>query len=316
MTLKKDIEKSVELMKEAIQITWKNGYLWWFGLVIAISEDLIYFATGAAVDQKSQEALTQLNIAPLIELVRVINQNKEEAILGLILISSILIIINIASYSSILISLKRILKNQESTLKSSIIEGRKFVKKIIGFELSLAIFLLSVLVILALPIYLLKNANLPIIADFMFLGAILIFIPIAIISYFTRIFGHLYLVQHRLSIKESFRNAYSVFSNNLRSSFTLFASLIIILMTLTLFLVLLVNIFSAILLLTGSEVIVKLGMAILIIFDIIVKAAMIVFQRTLWVIFFNKITIRKDDLKEKVLASELQESTAIAKEQA
>jgi hypothetical protein len=304
MKLKKPIRDSLVILKKSFKITNDNKNIWWLGFLIAITQNLTYISARLSFDPELQESFTQTDLKTLNNLIKFIHHNPEKSILILLLTSLALIVLYSLFQASIILSVKKILKEKEIHTKKLLISAKKFIKKMLLMDFSILMFAMSVLIVVSLPVYLLSDMGLELASNLMLIGAFLIALPVLLITYFTRRFAQIYLIQHNLSIKESLKNSYRILGNNLFFTGVFFLILTGILM--------LTEIIMFFILQAGYALPSSLGLLVLILvaLDIIIKSAIMIFQRCAWVIFFNKITLREEKGEEQAFAPVKAKTTA------
>lgn len=309
MQFKKSITKSFGVLSKALKITRGHKIMWWLGFFIILTQNFAQFIVRTSTDQEFQESVTEIGAVFLNEIIRFTHQYPEKSLLIALISSIILILIYNLFQASILLSIKKILRKEKLDIKNELNKAKQFAGKMFFMDFFVWIFILSILIILGLPIYLFGMMGINLASNLMLLGAILIFIPVALITYLTRTFAQIYLVQHNLSIKESLRNAYVILGKNIKLTILFFFVLVGLLLCIELAMLILLGIgywlhspFSFVIIL-------------ILVLDIILKSAIIIFHRCCWVILFEKITLKKEEIQEKSLELLIQKSKEITPDQ-
>lgn len=291
----------LEIIKKAWTITWKNRYLWWFGFFVTLGGGggMNYFFNSG-----EEEKLDPAQNEKVLEF---FSQNMHW-ILTFAIIAFLLVIIFsilcIIGKGALISSIEKNSKGEVANFKSGWDSGKKNFWKIFIIDFSLGIFIFLTLLILIAPVaILLLNKNY-IIGGILAFLAVLIFIPIAILSSYLKTYGYFYSILGKLNFWPAIESAYNLFVRNFWASILL--SLIFIPLGIILMLIILA-IFPLLLLIflilgaigyfalgkITAIVIGAIGMAIFLLYAIFVKSIYRVFSQAIWILFFHEIATPK-----------------------
>lgn len=300
------------IIKKAWSITRHNRYLWWFGFFVLLGSigNMNY-----SFDRSGNSGLDKS--APHIQ--KFLEIHPYWIIIGIIVVLFFLSL-KILGKGALIKSAYRVTKNQSSSYKSGLKDGKKYFWKLLGLGIIILGYFLAALVILAIPvIFLFTNGNY-VIGSFLAVIAVLILIPLVIIFLFLREYGSLYIVLGELKIIPALESSYALFKDNILPSIVMaliFIPLNICLMLLLLLVILpfaliflVIGLLFYLLLSTmGALAMLFLGIFILVSFLIFVRSVWEVFAQTVWVLFFQEIASPKvkETAKEKVEETEKKE---------
>jgi len=291
----------LEIIKKAWAITWKNRYLWWFGFFVALGGGggINYFFNSG--EEK------ELDLAQNEKILEFISQNIRWIIAFAIVAILLLIIfsvLGIIGKGALISSIEKNSQGQVANFKSGWIDGKKNFWKIFIIDFSLGLFIFLTLLILIAPVAILFLNKNYIIGGILAFLAILIFIPIAILSSYLRTYGYLYCVLGKLNFWPAIENAYNLFVKNIWASILL--SLIFIPLGIILILVVLaiLPLLLFVFIILGAIgyfalgkitaiVIGIIGVAIFFLYAIFVKSIYEVFSQAIWILFFHEIATPK-----------------------
>ena len=296
----------LEIIKEAWLVTWKNKYLWWFGLFLTLGGGLNLNFPGFNGSKEPGKIPDSINIffSNHWEIISI-------AIAVVIFLWLIFVVLGIVSKAGLMKTLAKIKKSKDGDFKKGFKEGRKYFWKLVAVNLFLAVSLIALILIFFVPVAMLFYLNAPIFGILATLLAIIIFIPLAVLACFLGKYASFYVVLSDLGIKESLDNSYRLFRKNILSSIVM--SLIFIPISLALFLATLILLafvfllFLAIgfalyhfLLKTGIMIAVVSGGSVALVFLVIASSIYKVFYQTVWFLFFKEIaTIKKEEKIEE-----------------
>ena len=301
----------LEIIKEAFRITWKNRYLWWFGLLASLTSTGSTFSnlwpdSGTNnPDNQSAEKFFQFlhNNLGFIVMVAVV----------ILIIFIALAVLGILGRGALIKAIARNLKGEVTGFKSGLRESKKYFWRILAIDLLILFSFILVLVVLAIPvIFLFANKN--ILAGLLLtMMAIAIMIPIILLVVFLRMYGYLYVVLGELGFWHSLENAYLLLKNNLASSLVLFLLfvplgfvMLAVIMAIFIPLVIIFLIIGVIAYLVaqsaGAAIVALLGILFFIVIIFFIKAVYETFAQTVWILFFREIASPKvtEKVAEKV----------------
>lgn len=297
--MKKDIDFK-GIIVSGLGTTWKNPFLWVFGLLISVGN--VTFNLGYSKNQASQENWVQ---------------NWEWlAWMGLLVVISGVIALSFRAVGlgGLISSLERIESGKSASLKEGWAVSRIFFKKIFLLEIIINVFLAGVLVVLFVPagfLIMIKEYNLAFLSGAV---AALLFLVILVPALFIRRFAVYYLVLGRLSLVSSMENGYSIFRKHLKDSikmgimaallgaaclFVLFWTVALILLS-----VAVPFLFVFIVLFGESGAWMALAAAVILVIGIVVflRAVFETFYESAWFLFYRSVAkVDDEDDSEGVL---------------
>lgn len=297
----------LEIFKNAWKITWSNRYLWWFGLFLAIAN-----AGGSmhyGFDEKKKDFNAEQKVFEFI------SHNMAWVIAGalvcLVLFLVFVILGNIAR-GALIDSIEKHRKGEASNFKTGFGQGKKYFWKIFSINVSLSLFIFSSLLVLGAPVaFLFINKNY-LIGSLIALLAVIIIIPLIILTAFMRIYGYLYLVIGKLSFWSSLERAYYLFRKNIGSSIImglLFIPVSIALLIITVAIVIPIAIVFLIIGIVlfliagkvGAIVVAVLAGLVFLVTMIFLKSFYEVFAQSAWIFFFHEIAkVEKEEVVAEV----------------
>jgi hypothetical protein len=305
----------LEIIKKSWFITWKNKYLWWFGLFLALGGGASFnFPGNSEWSKKAGENEDQFR--------SFLNQHWQLvvaliAVIGIICLA--LIILKLIAKAGLIKTLNEIEKKITGNFKKGFWEGKKYFWKILAIGLILGFFILSLFVILAVPIALLFSVKAFILGTFFVLfSAVVIFIPLVVLASFIGKYSIYYVVLSDLGIKASIENGYQIFRKNIIPSIIM--ALFFIPINIALFILIITSFLAIgiIFLLVGIILylaLAKIGIIIavssgVLIFIVILFLANSIFQvfcQTIWFLFFKEIATVEEE--ERIEESAPEKST-------
>lgn len=203
----------LQILKKGWKITWDNKFLWWFGFLVALGGGVNFNLNNGQFNEtmKPNQAAAESFFI----------QNWHWFVLaGILLFFLFLLFVYLSARgkAGLIKSLEHIQKNEAASFKIGWQDGKKYFWKIILVNLILAVFILGLLFVLALPViflFFLKSIILGILAAFL---ALLIFIPLVILFAFVKDYSIFYLVLSNLNIRSAIECAYELFRKNIWES--------------------------------------------------------------------------------------------------
>jgi len=310
------------IIKEAWRITWKNKYLWWFGLMMAFSGGFgsnFSSSNWKGNNGSGWEENVKQKISDWVALY------WEWIILGLILLvllMMVFLILNVWGRGALVATLGKITAKEPAKeplkFKEGIKEGKKFFWKILGLNLFLSGTCIATLVILGTPIAILFYLKAYFVGALLAFGGLLIFILLIILFSYLQKFGVIYLVLGKVSFWSALENAYWLFRRNLLPSIIMgvifiplgfLAGLTAIIFILTILLIFLIPGLLAYFLMGQWAIIVLsvLGILILLVGILAINSVYAVFAQAVWILFFRQIALPKEEEKVAEIATEIKE---------
>jgi hypothetical protein len=297
----------LQILKDAWKITWKHKFLWWLGLLSGSAGFGMNFPTnfGSNQNQGKPEDIEKIK--------NFIISHQELLIFSVIILFVVVIlflIIGFISRGGLIKSIHQISKGEVIGFKKGFREGKFYFWRILGIGLFnfFSIFLSAV--VIATPIIILFANNAYFSAILLMLLGILVFLFIAIVISFMRIFGNIYAVIGNLNLRSSLEKAYELFKNNLAASIIMSLFFIPISLMLCLgFVIILIPLFIIFFLTglalyfamaqTGIVIAIVLGVIFLLIILMAAGSVYQTFNQTVWILFFYEIA--KPKVTEEVL---------------
>lgn len=199
----------IQIFKDAWQITWKNRFLWWFGLLIAIANPGGMNYLGSSGDNQ-EIGSTQVS--------EFMSSHIQLIIAGAIILLAVLIVLavlGIIARAGLIGTIDNLQKNLTVNFKSGMKEGKKYFGKLFLLGLTIFFLVFASIIVLAIPIIFLIMTKAYALGIFLGILAFFILIPVLILAAFLRIFGYLYIVLGKLSAWNALERSYELFRNNL-----------------------------------------------------------------------------------------------------
>jgi hypothetical protein len=296
------------ILQEAISITWKNKFLWWFGFILALGSggaDLGKMFNQASSESPQPETLPEPEIV-----LNFLHSHISWVVAGIIIVLSLGIafwLLKTICFAGLITSINSLKKNQPASFKIGFGKGKLFLGRLIVLEaiFTLAIFLL--LGIITAPVVFLVFQKAYPLAIILGLIGIILILSLSFVFGFIRYFSRLYIVLSNINLRESLELSYALFAKNFIPGIVLsllfvgigiligLASLIIFLPLGLVFFLIEASLRSA-LGLQGSAFALILFSPIFLGAGSLFGSLIIVFRETTWYLFFVKIA--RDPEKE------------------
>lgn len=322
--MKKKIDY-VAIIKEAINITKRHRTLWWFGFLAIFSGSYSSFNYSFPGNNSENGELNEMEMMSMIRKVSFYWElYKEWIILGIILIAILLIalyIIGLIGRGALINSIFKSIRKEAFTFSSGLKMGVHFLGRLFLLKLFFSVTFLILAFVLIFPIIRLVVLESYIIAISLGIIAFLLLISSAILFFYFRRYGEMYLIGSDLSISNSIKLSYRLFEKNIKESLLMGLISIalnivigVVMIFILLGLIIPFGIVGAIVYkLVGELTIIILAIiAVLIFIGFLFLASSIlnVFFEAMWVLFFNEIARGdKDELIEKEKSVELNAET-------
>jgi len=286
----------LEIIKKSWKITWKNKYLWWFGLFLALNGGISFNFPGNNEWSKKMAE----NEGQLINFISSHWQLFAAAIALAAFLGLVFFILSLISKAGLIKTLDKIEKNLTGNFKEGFKDGKKYFWKILAIGLILGFFIFALLVVLSSPVIFLFSFRalfLGILSAFL---AVAIFIPLIVLTCFIGKYSIFYIVLSDLGIKASIENGYQVFKKNILASvimalffipinISLFILVISAFLAIGLIFLLVGSIFHFLLAKMGIIIAIALGSFVFFVFLILANSIFQVFCQTIWFLFFKEI---------------------------
>ena len=304
----------LKIIQEAIQIVWKNTYLWWFGFFVALVNLVGLF------NYHSRSTNNEFNLIKKQEFIYWSSQNIYWLIVLIflvLLVYILLISLNVLGRGALIDSIYKQIEKKPANFKTGILAGKRYFWKIlfIGLVISMAMFFLIIAIFT--PVIFLLSIHDYLVGILLGLVALFILVPLLLLAIFLRNYSYLYLVLGQLNIEASLESAYNLLQKNIMPSFVmllLFIPLNILWLVFLFMLILSVGfifLFLGMLMffLAGGVGVVIITLLFLISFLGIVIFLLSIYKafiQAVWILFFQIIAEPEDviPIKEKVLVKE------------
>jgi len=302
----------IQILKDALKITWKNRYLWWFGFFIILSSCGGFFSTGDSKEEKDYQQV--------IDFVSAHFQFVATAFVIIFLIWLALLLVGVISRGALIKSLQKNIEGKMSNFKKGFQDGKKYFWKIILIGILCMIFAMAAMFVFIIPITFLFSSKYFILGGISVFVAIVFLVPVLFFVYFTQIFGSLYAVLADLSVWDSLEKGYRLILKNVWVSILMSLLLILInIIPAILFLIVLIFLAIPFLILggllflifntAGAIIVACIAGIIFILLALFLGSIMKVFSQAVWVLFFNEIAkVEKEEIvieKEEIKAAEI-----------
>jgi len=307
----------LEILKRAWAITWGNKFLWWFGLLISFGfPNLSYnyniplnnYKKGSDIDAGKEVIGKAMGFA--VSHYKIITA----VLIALIILAVFFLIIGILARGGLIKTIHDIDNKRKKSFREGFKEGKRYFWRLLFSGLLVNIFLIGTGIILFLPViflFYMKSFLLGFVTLFL---AIIIFLPLLIISSFLKNYSSMYIVLGDLKILSSLENAYALFRKNIFSSIIMALLFIPIGIAIGVALFFISLSFLAGLLLAGFVmhlflnkagifIIASLGIAVFLLMFLLISAVYKVFCQSAWILFFKEIA--KSEKKEEVVEEAL-----------
>lgn len=205
----------LQIIQDAVKISWKNTYLWWFGFFIALT------SLGGIFNYSSRSEKSWHAIIKKQEVFYFSSQNiywVGGLTLLLVLFYVLLVSLNIIGRGALIDSISKQLRKKPANFKTGLTAGRKYFWKILILVLILSLSIFFLMIIIFTPvIFLFANHNYFIGSLLGFL-ALLILIPLLLLVSYLKVYGYLYVVLGQLKVMPALENAYNLLRKNLGAS--------------------------------------------------------------------------------------------------
>jgi hypothetical protein len=292
-----------DILKKSWKITWKNKFLWWFGLFLALGGGININFPGGDWGKQLNGVGVSMDV--------IFKEHMILLVLLLILIVLImltLLVFKILVYAGIIRSLNAIEKNEQGGFKRGLAAGKKYFWKLLAVSLLAGLFVVCIAVVLALPVAVLFYLKSVVFGGLATFFAILIFIPVIVMVSYVAKYARYYIVLSELEIRDSLEAGYFLFRKNIFESIVMsffFIPIVFLLgFALLILLVCMAVIFIAIGLLlyifilkAGAIVVLAAGIVLFLMAALAAGSVYQVFYQTVWFLFFKEIASIKEEEK-------------------
>jgi hypothetical protein len=308
----------VEILKQAARIIWRNKFLLWFGVLMALGSPGS-FNIGNSEDWNGKGDAAKNFMETHWQLVLAV---------GLILfaVGIALFLISLIGKAGLVRSVSLIAQNKKMNFREGWKTGKRYMWNL--FKLFLLIFSATIIIvlILAIPVIFLAVKGSWMSAVLVGLLAVAIFIPLAFVLALTNIFAEFYIVLSDLKVWSAVEAGYNLLLKNIKDSIV-FSLLILavniaagIILLPVLGVVLLVLVPSGMLFYYLSKIVfgIFLVFAILLFvaFALFISSIFLTYKTTAWTLFFREIAKVESEEAAKIIEEESEKEIAAAPEKA
>jgi len=308
----------IEILKEAARIVWRNKFLLWFGVLMALgSPGSFNIGNNENWGEKSDAAKNFLETHWQIVLA---------VALVLFAIGIILFLISLVGKAGLVRSVNLIVQNKKTTFRAGWREGKKYLWRL--FRLFLLFFFATMIIILvlALPVVYLAVTGSWVGAVLVGLLAIAIFIPLIFILALTNIFAEFYIILSDLKVWSAVESGYNLLLKNILNSIVFGLLLMVINLAAMMIFFPVVAIALFILVPAGvlfyylNKIVFGIFLAIAILLFVLtillVSSIFLTYKTTAWTLFFREIAKVENEEAEKVAEKETGKQIAATPEKA
>lgn len=322
--MKKKIDY-VAIVKEAINITKRHRTLWWFGFLAIFSGSYSSFNYSFPSNNSENGEISEMEMMSMIRKVSFYWElYKEWIILGIILIAIFLIalyIIGLIGRGALINSIFKSIKKEAFSFSSGLKMGIHFLGRLFLIKLFFSVTFLILAFVLIFPIVRLVVLESYTIAISLGIIAFLLLISSAILFFYFRRYGEMYLIGSDLSISNSIKLSYRLFEKNIKESLLMGLVLIainivigVVMIVVLLGLLIPLGVVAAIVYKLAGEltiiILAIIAVLILVGFLFLVSSILNVFFEAMWILFFHEIAGGdNDELMEKEKSVELNAET-------
>lgn len=306
----------IEILKEAGRIVWKNKFLLWFGLLIALGSPGSFNFGGennwnGKGDTAKNFMETHWQLALAVALV-------------LFAICIALFLLSLIGKAGLIRSVNLLVSGKKSNFKKGWKEGQKYLGKLVWLFLLFFVATLAIILILGTPVAYLALTGSWISAILVGMLAVAIFIPLLFVLALTNIFAGFYIVLSDLKVWSAVESGYNLLLKNIKNSI-IFGLLLIAVSIVAAIFFLPVALVSAVILIPAGTLFYflnKVAFAIFLIIAVIIFLIVVLFvssvfasyKTTAWTLFFREIAKTESEDMAKVSEEELEKGISAAPE--
>lgn len=301
----------LEILKNAFLLTWKNKFLWLFGLFIFLGSigsnaDVFFRSMG----DKNQDPQLLVDFAER-------NPNLFIAIsLALLIFGIVIYLLRIIATTAVVKSANNIKLYSQLPFSKIFVESKKYLWKLLMLEILISFSVFAIAVLLIVPIAYLFLIKAEIFAILMSVLAFVILFPLVILAVYLNKYAYLFLILGDFEIKDSLELAYIALAKNIKESLVMgvisLGLSLAIMIVLAFVGIIILAIFGALGFLanmlfanTGmiSSAIIGGITGIVILTTLLSWYATLI--QTAWLFFFQEISFEKDNEKKKKVAEKV-----------
>lgn len=294
-----------DLLKKALLVTWKNKFLWIFGLFVSLgtlgSNLNMRSGENASTEKEFQFLTTFMSAYPKVFMI----------------LSGVLIFLMIVFFFLRIIGTAAIIKSvsdlnlyRQLGFVGIFKEAKSYFWKIFLLEMLLGLSLGIIVMLLAIPTVYLFALNAKALGYFALVAAFFIAIPLLVLVYYLGRYGKMYIVMGKTEIRFAIESAYATFAQNIKPSLLmglismgLEIFLLVAVITLCLVLALALAPFA----LAAYFLFAKIGALAILVPGIFLAIVLILslfswyetFLQAVWVFFFQEIVLEKNNELKK-----------------
>jgi len=293
----------LEIFKQAALIVWRNRFLLWFGVLIALGSPGSFNYSGGNNDfGKNGEAAKQFfethwGIVLMLALV-------------FFAIGIALFLIALVGKAGLIKSVSKITQNKKITFRNGWREGKKYLGKLFGLSLLVFAVIFVIVLILGIPVVYLVLAHSWLSAALVGILAVAILIPLLFILAITSIFAQFYIILSDLKIWSAIEAGYNLLLKNVANALV-FGILLMALAMLSMFILVPVAIIALIIFVPAGFLfygLSSIAFGIFLVFAVLLLLALILFvssvfqayRITAWTLFFREIA-KIEDLEAEII---------------
>ena len=310
----------LEILKKAFSISWKNKFLWVFGLFVSLG-------SGSGMLNTSWDKNSGFSSENKEHADKIINfiQNNPEIIFTVAIVVILLIILffflRIIGSAGLIKAASNIVVYSQSTIKGIFSETKKYFWTLVLAEIAISLAILAIILIMFVPTMYLFALKAYIFGAISLAGAILIIIPLVVLACFIRKYSFFYIVIGNMKIKMALECAYRLFRKNIKESLLMgiIAIAIGMIVVIPIFIFLLAAVVLFVLVgFLAHLIFAKAGLAVVVIIGIIFgvavllvfSSAYVTFMQVMWVLFFQEISLEK--LQKKIAIEKVETEAEVA----
>jgi hypothetical protein len=308
----------IEILKEAGRVVWKNKFLLWFGLLVALGSPGSFNIGGennwngkGNAAKNFMETHWQLVIA--IALI-------------LFAICITLFLLSLVGKAGLIKSVNLIVSKKKSSFKTGWKEGKKYLGKLLQLFLMFFFATFAIILVLGTPVAYLAITESWISAILVGMLAVAIFIPLIFVLALTNIFAEFYIVLSDLKVRSAIESGYNLLLKNIKNSI-IFGLLLVAVSIVAGVILLPVALIMAIILIPAGTLFYflnKIAFAIFLIIAVLlfliavlfVSSVFAAYKTTAWTLFFREIAKVESEEALKVSEEEPEKEIVAAPEKA
>jgi hypothetical protein len=308
----------IEIMKQAAQIIWRNKFLLWFGVLMALGSPGS-FNVGNQSDWSKQSDNAKNFFESHWPFVLII-------IAILLVVGITLFLISLIGKAGLIQSVNLIAQDKKTSFRGGWREGKKYLGKLFRLFLLFFFAIMIIVLVLGLPVVFLAASGSWLGAVLVGILAVAIFIPLVFILALTNIFAEFYVILSDLKVWSAVEAGYNLLLKNIANS--LIFGLLLMAVNMVAGLAMLPVFGIALLVLVPSGILFyymsKIAFGLFLFFAILlflaavlaISSIFLAYKTTAWTLFFREIAKADEPETENVPAEEKTENIAAEPEKA